>query len=182
MSYLGSDGRLDDVTDEAVESVGKGTGKLIPPGWYRVALVEDEVSVKDWGTGLSQQFQILDGEFENRRVFDYLCVRHAKSEKAEEIARAKLKSLALAAGIKDPDDLSETDVLKNRPVMMRVTRVKADGDYGDEDKKQARPQEFVSVKDYRETIEEREGPQAAAPTNSPKATPAPAVDDSEIPF
>ena len=172
MAYLGNDGRLEDVTEEAVGSVGKGTGKLIPSGWYRVALVEDEVDPKDWGTGLKQQFQILDGEFENRRVFDYLCVRHSRSEKAEEIARAKLKSLGLAAGIKNPDDLSETDVLKNRPVMMRVTRVKADGDYGDEDKKQARPSEFVS--------------QAAAPTNSPKATPAPQstghYDDSDVPF
>ena len=60
-----------------------------------------------------------------------------------------------------------------------------ESDYGDEDKKQARPSEFASVKDYRETIEEREGPKAKAPTNSPGATPssnAGHYDESEVPF
>ena len=89
MAFLGADGMLNDVTEDAVASVGKGGGKPIPAGWYRAALVEDEAQPKNWGTGLSMQFQILGGDFENRRVFDYLCVRHATSEQAEASARLR---------------------------------------------------------------------------------------------
>ena len=173
MAFLGEDGMLNDVTEDAVAAVGKGGGRPIPAGWYRAALVEDEVQVKHWGTGLSMQFQILGGDFENRRVFDYLCVRHSTSEQAEEIARAKLKAFGIAAGAKNPDDMRQTDPFYNRPVMIEVRRETPDDPkYGDEeDGRQARIADFMSVSEFK-LKDDASAPQAAAPTNSPGAEPA----------
>lgn len=186
MAFLGDDGRLDDVTDEALEGVGKGTAGPLAEGWYRVALIDDEVQSKDWGTGLNMQFQILSGDFENRRIFDYLCLRHSRSEEAERIARAKLKSFALAAGAKDPDNVQDTAELYSKPVMLRGYRQKDDTKYAEEDGKKFRVAEFVSVETWKAQHADEPTPgltiKSRVPTNTPKAEPAPPPSDDSIPF
>lgn len=178
MAFLGDDGRLDDVTQEALDSVGKGGGGPIPAGWYRAALVEDEAQPKSWGVGLNMQFQILEGDYAERRVFDYLCVRHSTSAKAEEIARAKLKAFAIACGAKDPNNVTDTAPFYGRPVMMEVRRVKDETKYAEEDGKKARIADFLSVKEYRETVSG--APKETA--SKPASRPAPAPEDDEPPF
>lgn len=179
MAFLGDDGRLDDVTEDALASVGKGGGGPVPAGWYRVALVEDEAQSKPWGVGLSMQFQILDGDYAERRVFDYLCVRHQTSAKAEEIARAKLKAFAIAAGAKDPNNVTNTEPFYGRPVMMKVIRTPEEEKYADEDGKKARPGDFLSVKEYRETVgKDAPKAKASAPPQPPPSDPF----DEEPPF
>lgn len=171
MAQLGDDGVLNDVTEDALASVGKGGGKIIPAGWYRAALIEDEAQAKSWGTGLSMQFQIIEGDFSNRRVFDYLCVRHATSEKAEEIARAKLKAFAIAAGSRTPDDMRDTSRFYNKPVMIEVRREKPEEEkYAEEDGKEARIGDFLSVGEYR--AEQSDAPSSPGPANSPGASPS----------
>lgn len=185
MAWLGEAGNLSGVTDEQVERAGRGARKMIPPGWYRCALVEDEAKPYHWGTGLSLQFQIISGEFENQRVFDFLCVQHSTSETAEQIARAKLKALAIAAGVKNPDDMEDTAVLYNKPVMIEVYREEqTDPKYGDADGCKAKPGAILSVVKWKE---EHGGQPAlkAAPTAArpkPVSRPAPESRDEEIPF
>ena len=174
MAFLGEDGMLGDVTQEAVDSVGKGGGEPVQAGWYRAVLLEDEAQPKSWGTGLSQQFQIIDGPFSERRVFDYLCIRHSTSEKAEEIARAKLKALAIAVGAKNPNDVSNTDILKRKPIMMEVRREEQDdAKYADEDGRKAKPANFVSCDEFKAMDAATPSP---VPTNSPGAEPPPPSD------
>ena len=169
MAQLGTDGQLGDVTQDALESVGQGGNVVIPAGWYRVALVEDEAQSKGWGTGLSMQFQIIEGDYKERRIFDYLCIRHATSEKAEEIARAKLKALAIAAGAPDPNNVPDTSVLYGKPVMMEVRReTQDDPKYADEDGKKAKPADFKPCNG------------ASVASIAPKA--AAAFGDSDVPF
>jgi len=179
MAHLGEAGQLDDVSQEALESVGKGgSGGMIPAGWYRVALVEDEAQSKSWGTGLSQQFQILDGPLKGRRIFDYLCVRHSTSAKAEEIARAKLKAFAVAAGAKNPNNVTDTEPYYGKPVMMEVRRETQENEkYADEDGKKAEPADFVSCSEFKAW-----GSTASAPTNSTRAQPSAPPPEDDIPF
>ena len=187
MAFLGSDGDLSDVSQESVERAGRGARRMLEAGWYRVALVEDEAKPYSWGTGLSMQFQILSGEYENQRVFDFLCVRHASSDQAEQIARAKLKALAIAAGAKNPDDLTDTSVLYGKPVMVEVYREKqSDPKYGDEDGCKAKPGQFASIAKWKLEHDgeptpgvTRKGVAAAPVKAAPKSAP---VEDDEIPF
>ncbi len=180
MAYLGTDGNLSDVSSEDVDNVGRGQSGPVPAGWYRAALIEDEAQAKSWGTGLSVQFVILEGEYQNRRVFDYLCVRHATSATAEAIARAKLKALAVAAGVKDPDNLSETDPLYHRPVMMEVRRTPEDSQYAEEDGKRARPNAFLSTAAYRAEMGQA-SKSTQRQTRAPSRT-ASKPDPDDIPF
>lgn len=183
MAFLGDDGNLSGVSEEEVERANRGGRKMIEAGWYRCMLVEDEAKPYSWGTGLSMQFQIIEGEHENQRVFDFLCVRHAKSEKAEQIARAKLKAFAIAAGAKNPDDLSDTSVLFNKPVMIEVYRdEQKDAKYADEDGCKAKPGQFKSIADYKSEFGGAPAP-APAMKSKPASQPAPAPeDDDTIPF
>lgn len=183
MAFLGDDGDLSNVSEEAVERANRGGRKLIEAGWYRAMLVEDEAKSYRWGTGLSMQFQIISGEYENQRVFDFLCVRHIESEQAESIARAKLKALALAAGIKNPDDLSDTAVLYNKPVMVEVFRDKQkDPKYADEDGCKAKPGQFMSVAAWKAEHGGQPAPKAASAKPKAVSRPAPEPSYEEPPF
>lgn len=190
MAYLGADGNLSDVTDEEVDRAGKGGEiRLITPGWYRCALIEDEAQAKKWGTGLSMQFQIIEGDFANYRVFEYLCIRHNTSPKAQQIAKAKLKAFARAAGSKDPSNVESTDELYGKPLMLKVAREKQDDPkFADEDGCKAKVVAALSIAEWR--AENAGGAQLplgkakqrpAAPLASQAASPAP-YDDNEIPF
>jgi hypothetical protein len=187
MGYLGDDGNLSDVSEEDVERAGRKARAFLEEGWYRCALVEDEVQVKPWGTGLNMQFQVLSGEFTNQRIFDYLCVRHSRSDDAERIARAKLKAFGIAVGAKNPDDMSNTDPYMNKPLMLEVIReAPKDAKYGDaEDGKQARVGRVLSVAKWKEEHADEPTPgvgvrNGAAP--KPAAPPPPAVENDDIPF
>lgn len=189
MAYLGDDGRLNDVSEEDVERTKRGARALLEEGWYRCALVEDEAQPKSWGIGLAMQYQILDGTYSEQRIFDYLCVRHSRSEQAEQIARSKLKAFAIAAGAKNPNDVTDTAPLYGRPVMLRVFREADDTKYAESDGCKPRIGSIVSVAEWKDQHKDeplpgvRNGP---VPNNSPPAskqeeTPPPAGDD-DIPF
>ena len=197
MAFLGDDGRLDDVNQEDVERAAKGGGGnrgMLEAGWYRVALVEDEDQMKEWGIGLSMQFQILSGEYEGRRAFDYLCIRHAKSPEAERIARAKLMALATAAGVKDPANLSDTSVLYNRPVMIEIYREPDATKYAEADGCKARIGAFLSVAQFKAQKKGAHMPGISGPAKAPEPVtaaparpdpqpdPEPVFDDGDIPF
>ncbi len=189
MAYLGTDGNLSDVTDEEAARAGQGGApRLIEPGWYRCALIEDEAQAKEWGTGLSMQFQIIDGDFANYRVFEYLCIRHDTRPKAQQIAKAKLKAIAAAAGAKDPSNIEDTEEIYGKPLMLKVKREQqVNPTFADEDGCKAKIVAVLSVAEWRKE-------QVTAP-ELPLAKPVPAAHpalkknpqkalyaDKEIPF
>lgn len=183
MSYLGAIGDTSGVRDEDMNQ--KRSGKPIEPGWYRVALEKDEVKHAEWGTGLNMELVILDGEFEGRKLFEFLCLEHRRSEEAQRIARVKLRELATAAGHKTPDNIEDTDALMGRPVMAEVYRAKEASQYAEADGKKPRIGQFLSVARWRSEYGSDPAPAPkAAPTKSkPASRPAPAPEDEDsVPF
>lgn len=183
MTYLGTIGDTSEVRDEDMNQ--KRTGKPIQAGWYRVALEKDDVKYAHWGIGLSMEFQILDGEYEGRKLFEFLCLEHRTSEEAQKIARTKLRELAVAAGHKTPDNVEDTDALMRRPVMVEVYRAKDQSEYADADGKKPRIGQFLSVARWKSEYgsDPTPTPSPKAVKSKPASRPAPVPeDDSEVPF
>lgn len=182
MAYLGSAGDTSEVRDEDMNQ--KRGGKMIEPGWYRVALDKDETKSADWGTGLNMEFVILDGDYEGRKLFEFLCLEHSRSEEAQRIARVKLRELATAAGHKTPEYVEDTESLYGRPIMAEVYRAKEPNEkYAEDDGKKPRIGQFLSVKRYKQEVEGVAAPASERPAKSkPASRPAPAPEDDEIPF
>ena len=180
MARLGTAG---DTREVGPDEMNRRRGaRPIPAGWYRVALTQDRAETKDWGLGLSMEFAILDGENAGQKLFDYLCVEHHRSEKAQHIARIKLRELATAAGHRTPENVESTDSLYKRPVMAEVYRADEETRYAEEDGKRPRIGQFLSVARWKQ---EHESSLPDEPRNtSPAATrPDPSSwADEEIPF
>ena len=189
MAFLGTAGDTTEVQEEEMNQ--KRGGSLLEAGWYRVALVEDEAKPYGWGTGLNMQFQILTGDYADRRLFDFLCIEHHKSEKAQHIARVKLREFATAAGHRSPE-IEDTTPLYNKPVMVEVYRAKEEEEkYADEDGRKARIGQFLSVDAWKLShagehmpgVAKKKAALAVAKAPIPNSSPAPyQADDDEIPF
>lgn len=68
------------------------------------------------GKFLKFEFEIMDGEYRGRRLFDRLNLEN-KNEKAVQIAQATLSSFCRAVGVLRPRDSAE---LHNKPVRLKV--------------------------------------------------------------
>lgn len=169
MAHLGQAGNTSEVGEDELNK--KRGSRLLEAGWYRAALIEDEAKSYQWGTGLNMQFQILTGDYENQRIFDFLCIEHSKSEQAQHIARVKLRELAVAAGHRTPDDVQDTDAMYGSPVMVEVYRAKDDTKYAEEDGRKARIGQFMSVRKWKEQMGSAPMPGVNAPV--PKVSPPP---------
>lgn len=95
-----------------------GSFEPIPAGEYPAILVHSEKKPTKDGTGarLELKFQILNGPYQNRTLFDGLNIIN-KSAQAQQIGRGQLKALCVACGVPDPSDSAE---LHNRPLNIRV--------------------------------------------------------------
>lgn len=100
----------------------------LPAGEYIAQIVDSDVKTNRAGTGqyLALQFEILDGEFKNRRVFTNLTVSH-QNKTAEQIGQGQLSALCRAVGVMQ---LTETSQLHGRPVKIKL-KVTKDPQYGD---------------------------------------------------
>lgn len=90
----------------------------IPPGYYRVAIVEASVKTTKAGTGtyVNLKMQVLDGKHQNRYVFERLTLTNP-NETAVRIGREQLAMLCIAVGKPEIEDTSE---LLNRPFRAKV--------------------------------------------------------------
>ena len=90
----------------------------IPPGKYIAVITKSEMKPTKAGTGnyLELVFQIIDGEFKNRRQWDRLNLNNP-NPKAVEIARAQLSSICRAVGVMTPSDSGE---LHDLPLQITV--------------------------------------------------------------
>jgi hypothetical protein len=91
---------------------------LIPRGDYDAVIVNSERKATKAGDGfyLSLEFQVLSGEFQNRKLWANLNLWN-KSDKAQQIAKGDLSAICRAVGIATPKDSLE---LHNKPLKLSV--------------------------------------------------------------
>ena len=90
----------------------------IPAGIYTARIAESEIKVLKSGNGqgLSLQFEIIEGQYANRRIFANLNVQHSNPT-AESIGQAKLSQLCHSVGV---TKISDTQQLHNIPLKIKV--------------------------------------------------------------
>jgi hypothetical protein len=94
-----------------------GSFEPIPPGEYPAVIVSSEKKpTSTGGQGLSLKFQILNGQYQNRTVFEFINIVN-KSTEAQNIGRSQLKSICVAVGVENPQHSEE---LHNRPLTIKV--------------------------------------------------------------
>jgi hypothetical protein len=103
----------------------------IPAGEYDVHIASSELKETKAGTGhyLDLEFQVLNGEYQNRKLFEKLNL-YNPNPKAVTIAKGQLSAICRAIGIMTPEDSSE---LHGRPLRVSV-KVTHSEQYGNQNK------------------------------------------------
>jgi hypothetical protein len=109
---------LSEAFDTATEE-GSSDFSPIPAGAYTAFVKRAEVEVLKSGKGQAVriQWEIEDGQYAGRIVFDRCIVSH-ESSSAMKFGRQKLKDVCDAVGFFDK--LTDLTVLENKPVSIRV--------------------------------------------------------------
>ena len=134
------------------QNVEPGGFDVLPAGEYEVCIVSSVVEPTKAGDGkfLKLELQVLNGPFQNRKVFDRLNLWNP-SQQAVTIAQGTLSAICRAVGVLTPQDSSD---LHNKPLRCKVV-VKKSEEYG----------ESNEVKAYK--------PRTAGPVAAPQAAPGP---------
>lgn len=90
----------------------------IPSGKYLAVIVESEFKNNKAGTGqyLQLTFEVIEGEYKNRKVWARLNLKNPSAE-AVKIARGELSAICRAVGVLTPRDSHE---LHDLPLVIRV--------------------------------------------------------------
>ena len=104
-----------------------GTPDPIPSGWYPMVIKNSEMKpTKDQqGAYLKLEFEVIDGEYRGRKVWDRLNLQN-KNPVAVEIAYGSLSAICHAAGIIQVQDSQQ---LHGIPIEVKVRLKEADGNY-----------------------------------------------------
>lgn len=91
---------------------------LLPAGKYLAQVIDSDMSMNSKGTGqvLKLTFEVLEGEYANRRLWARLNITHENAD-AERIGRAQLSALCHAIGV---TQLKDTVDLHDKPVVVTV--------------------------------------------------------------
>lgn len=124
-------------------------GNVIPAGEYCAVIVKSEkVSCKEPGAGeyLKLDFQIVEGEQQNKHVFENLNVWLAettdKKKTAVKIAKANLSAICRAVGVLNPKDSSE---LHGKPLRIKVVVDEGNAQFGKQNRiKDYKPRGFAA--------------------------------------
>lgn len=102
---------------------------VLPAGDYRVCITAAQLKPTKAATGelINLELQVLDGQFQNRKIFDRINWKNP-NQMAQEIGRATLSSICRAVGVLTPKDTSE---LLNRPLRCKI-KVRRTEQYGDQ--------------------------------------------------
>jgi hypothetical protein len=102
------------------------TGPL-PAGTYLAHITESDVQPLKSGNGegLKLTFEIMDGQFKGRKVWENLNIRHS-NEDTQRIAQSQLSALCHAVNV---IKLMDTAALHFKPVKINVTVREAQGMY-----------------------------------------------------
>jgi len=110
------------------KTVEPGGFDVLPAGEYDVCIVSSVVEPTKAGNGkfLKLELQVLNGPFQNRKIFDRLNLWNP-NQQAVTIAQGTLSAICRAVGVLTPQDSSD---LHNKPLRCRVT-VRKSEEYGD---------------------------------------------------
>lgn len=100
---------------------------VLPAGKYLCMAIASELKLtKDKnGEYLQITFEVLEGQFKSRKIFERLNIRNS-NKTAEDIAQRQLSALCHAVGVIELDD---SEQLHNIPVTLEVSIDPAKGDY-----------------------------------------------------
>lgn len=109
------------------ENNTKEVYEIIPTGWYPAMIITSEMKKTKNGSGqyLQLSWQILDGQYKGRTVFDRLNLINPNQE-AVRIARQQLDKIRYSTARTQARDSQE---LHNIPVQIRVKIQPAKGDW-----------------------------------------------------
>ena len=131
----------------------------IPQDHYLATCIKSEEKVAKSGDGMyyELEFEIVDGQYKGRRVWDRINHKH-KNRTAENLGRSKLSQLCVATGVSSPRDTIE---LHNIPIVIDVRLVE----------RQDKPGEMSNeIKRYYHRNQDprrQQQPAAAAATSAP---------------
>lgn len=99
----------------------------IPAGWYVAQISDSAVNPAKSGKGMrmSLTFDIIDGDFKNRKIFAGLNIQHENPE-TEAWAQKDLSAICHSVGV---IDLKDTAQLHMKPLMINVKVRPASGGY-----------------------------------------------------
>jgi hypothetical protein len=158
------DGYYDQLPEMFDPAAHEGTQDLVPvpAGRYPAHIVEAEVRDAANGNGnyLWTVFEITEGQYKGRKVFQNVTIHNA-SQQAVEIGQRLMTDIYTACGITGPT--RSIDVLLHKPIKIRVNiRRDPNGEYQDSNRvTAARPYDF----------EPKQRGRDAAPVTSPGPKP-----------
>ena len=99
----------------------------VPAGTYLAQCVDSDVQpLKSGnGTGLKLTFEIIDGQYKGRRIWENLNIQHS-NEDTQRIAQSQLSALCHAVNV---IKLQDTAALHHKPVTIKVVVREAKGEY-----------------------------------------------------
>ena len=103
----------------AEEVEPQGSFDPIPAGWYTCMITESEMKPTKNNTGeyLQLRLDVIEGEHENRVLFDRLNLNNP-NQTAVEIAQRQLSAICRAVGVMQPKDSSD---LHDKPLRVKVS-------------------------------------------------------------
>lgn len=112
---------------DASQVVPQQSSGPLPAGVYLAHIVESDVQPLKSGNGegLKLTFEVIDGQFKGRKVYENLNIRHT-SEDTQRIAQSQLSALCHAVNV---IKLMDTAALHFKPVRINVTVREAQGIY-----------------------------------------------------
>ena len=101
----------------------------VPTGEYTVMITESDLKPTKSGDGqyLQLVYEILDGDYKNRKIWDRLNIVNRNST-ATEIAQRALSAICHSVGVLHPKDSAE---LHNKPFVVKVGIRPAQGEFSE---------------------------------------------------
>jgi hypothetical protein len=99
----------------------------VPAGTYLAQCIDSDVQpLKSGnGTGLKLTFEIIDGQYKGRRIWENLNIQHSNDD-TQRIAQSQLSALCHAVNV---IKLQDTAALHHKPVTIKVVVREAKGEY-----------------------------------------------------
>jgi hypothetical protein len=131
--------------------------ETIPAGWYNVKIDESSMKPTKDGAGayLELRFNVIDGQYANRKLFSRLNLKNANATTVE-IAQKQLSAICHAVGVLRP---GKSEELHGIPLKAKVKVRAASGDY-------EASNEFTAYKNINEAVD------MAGAGGTPAAAPA----------
>lgn len=101
--------------------------EVLPANWYKCVITNTEEKPTKAMTGsyLQLTIEVIEGDYQGRKVFDRLNLKNPNSV-AVEIAQRSLSSICRAIYVPNPKDSIE---LRDKPLMVKISVKPADGQY-----------------------------------------------------